>query len=335
MNNLRFVKRAVPLVAAALVMGCGGSDDGDGSGNTTTPPDPNLGYVIGGSASGLAAGKNLVLQNNGGDDLRVLENGKFAFKKVVANGGSYAVTVLTQPEGQTCTVSNGSGKVSADVSNVAVACVTAPVKPVDPNPNPNPNPGDGGDMASCIDNVNYRKAGATYTITTGANWQKSTVMGPATYRGNSAYRTQNVNSAGFEADSYSNMLDNIAYTYGSVMTKPQLHETYFSPAMAMPLSLPVNQTYTQSLNQITVQAGAADYVMPVVMTTTYRGRETVTTAFGTFETCKIDFTAKGSEPPLTSRTHWYVASGKLAGFAVQSNSSDGLTQPTKIEVSWN
>ena len=37
-------------------------------------------------------------------------------------GGSYAVTVMTQPSGQTCTVANGSGTANANVTNVTVSC---------------------------------------------------------------------------------------------------------------------------------------------------------------------------------------------------------------------
>ena len=44
-----------------------------------------------------------------------------------ANGASYAVTVVTQPTGQTCTVAMGSGTIAnASVGSVAVTCVTNP-----------------------------------------------------------------------------------------------------------------------------------------------------------------------------------------------------------------
>jgi len=83
-------------------------------------------YMIGGTVSGLATGNNVVLQNNGGDDLTVAANGNFTLPTAVTDGGSYNVTVLTQPTApnQTCTVTNGSGTVSgSNVTNVAVACV--------------------------------------------------------------------------------------------------------------------------------------------------------------------------------------------------------------------
>ena len=84
------------------------------------------GFTIGGSVSGLA-GSGLVLRNNGVDDLPISGNGSFTFATPVPDGGSYNVTVATQPSGpaQNCTVSNGSGTVSgSNVTNVQVSCVT-------------------------------------------------------------------------------------------------------------------------------------------------------------------------------------------------------------------
>jgi large repetitive protein len=81
-------------------------------------------YTIGGSVSGLASGQSVVLQNNGGDDNTVNANGAFTFATPVNSGSAYAVTVLTQPTGQTCTVSSGSGTANANVTTVSVSCVT-------------------------------------------------------------------------------------------------------------------------------------------------------------------------------------------------------------------
>ncbi len=85
-------------------------------------------YTIGGSVSGLT-GSGLILQNNSGDDLTVsAPTTSFTFATSVIDGGSYAVTVLTQPfsPDQTCSVSSGSGTVSgANVTSVGVTC-TAP-----------------------------------------------------------------------------------------------------------------------------------------------------------------------------------------------------------------
>ncbi len=79
-------------------------------------------YTIGGTVTGLGSGKTLVLQNNGGDDLSITQNGSFTFQSPLAYGSSYNVTVVTQPAGQTCIVSNGSGTISADVTDIKVTC---------------------------------------------------------------------------------------------------------------------------------------------------------------------------------------------------------------------
>ena len=93
----------------------------------TTPINPvGPTYSVGGSLSGLSSG-SVVLQDNGGDDLSVSANGPFTFATKLASGAAYAVTVKTNPSGQTCSVSNGSGTVgSANVTSVSVACTTVP-----------------------------------------------------------------------------------------------------------------------------------------------------------------------------------------------------------------
>ena len=81
-------------------------------------------YSVGGTVSGLSG--TVVLQDNGGDDLSVGANGAFTFATPLASGVAYSVTVKTNPTGQTCTVSSGSGTVtSANVTSVAVSCVAA------------------------------------------------------------------------------------------------------------------------------------------------------------------------------------------------------------------
>lgn len=80
-------------------------------------------YTIGGTVTGLASGQQVTLQNNSGNSLTVTANGTFNFATPVAYNGSYAVSVGTQPTGQTCTVTNGTGAVSVNVTTVAVNCV--------------------------------------------------------------------------------------------------------------------------------------------------------------------------------------------------------------------
>jgi len=84
-----------------------------------------LTYTIGGSISGLNPGQQVTLLNSGSDAATVNANGAFTFSVPVAFHSGYAVTVSTQPNGQVCTVSSGSGSgVVGDVSNVNVHCST-------------------------------------------------------------------------------------------------------------------------------------------------------------------------------------------------------------------
>ncbi|MDP3268421.1 MAG: hypothetical protein Q8M40_05165, partial [Legionella sp.] len=80
-------------------------------------------YTVGGTISGLSA-NGLVLQNNGVDNLSLTSGDTtFTFNTPVAAGSDYNVTVLTQPTGLTCTVSNGYGtNVNANVTNISIVC---------------------------------------------------------------------------------------------------------------------------------------------------------------------------------------------------------------------
>jgi trimeric autotransporter adhesin len=99
----------VCLIAAAL-SGC----------HDTNAPSPPI--FVTGTATGLAG--SVVLRNGAGASLTVTTNGQFSFAVPIAVGSSYAVTVQTQPAGQTCTVSNGSGTAgSTNVTDVALTCV--------------------------------------------------------------------------------------------------------------------------------------------------------------------------------------------------------------------
>jgi hypothetical protein len=84
-------------------------------------------FKIGGTVSGLL-GSDLVLMNNGGDDLRVTANGTFEFSREVASDANYDVQVRSQPHDptQACTVGNPTGTVGAGaVTNVVVSCSTS------------------------------------------------------------------------------------------------------------------------------------------------------------------------------------------------------------------
>lgn len=110
---------ALPIALAGLLTACGGGDD------AASPPSSD-GFTLGGAVTGLGQGKRLVLQNNGAADLDVTASGPFTFAGRVAAGSAYAVTVKTQPQGQTCTVAHGSGTATANVGDVAVRCADLP-----------------------------------------------------------------------------------------------------------------------------------------------------------------------------------------------------------------
>jgi hypothetical protein len=82
---------------------------------------------VGGTLSGLNTGASVTLQNNGDDTLTLTANGAFHFPTVVPGGSTYSVTVLTQPAGQTCSVTDGSGTLDPQgdpVDTVVVTCTT-------------------------------------------------------------------------------------------------------------------------------------------------------------------------------------------------------------------
>jgi len=80
-------------------------------------------YTVGGTMSGLGTAASAVLQNNNTDNLTVTANGPFTFVTPVAANSPYAVSLLTPPAGQNCSVTSGSGTMAAsNVSNVSVNC---------------------------------------------------------------------------------------------------------------------------------------------------------------------------------------------------------------------
>jgi hypothetical protein len=86
----------------------------------------NNAYTIGGTVQGLTG--TVVLANNGGDSRSVAANGAFTFATALNNGAAYAISVTTQPAGQSCTVASGSGTVAAaNVSSITVTCAATPV----------------------------------------------------------------------------------------------------------------------------------------------------------------------------------------------------------------
>jgi hypothetical protein len=80
--------------------------------------------TVGGTVSGLSAGNTLML-SDGVSTLSVSANGNLAFSDVFAAGAPYAISVTSQPTGQTCSIANGNGTFDAtdDPVLVTVTCM--------------------------------------------------------------------------------------------------------------------------------------------------------------------------------------------------------------------
>jgi hypothetical protein len=80
-------------------------------------------YAVGGTLIGLDSGKALQLTNNGSDPLVRTADGTFEFGTKLAKGAPYAVTLASQPAGQTCSIGGATGTVGgSDVSSLVVNC---------------------------------------------------------------------------------------------------------------------------------------------------------------------------------------------------------------------
>jgi len=115
---MRVTKSLLMVGLASALLACGGGGGGGGS------PAPATNYAVGGTISGLITGETVVLQDNGANATTFGTNGSQTYYGAIPTGTAYAITVQTQPLGETCTVSNGTGTVNgASVTNVAVSCV--------------------------------------------------------------------------------------------------------------------------------------------------------------------------------------------------------------------
>jgi hypothetical protein len=111
------------MALSILLAACAGLPKSSGTGTGTGGP-----FTISATVSGLT-GTGLVLENNATDKLTITANGTFAFATLIASGGSYAVTVQTQPSNpiQTCAVTAGTGSNITTNVTLTVACTTNPV----------------------------------------------------------------------------------------------------------------------------------------------------------------------------------------------------------------
>lgn len=109
------VRRAAATLGVLALVGCGGGSGNSGSSAGST-------YTVGGTISGLTA-SGLVLAYGSQTVSPPASATSFTFATAETSGTSYSVTVGTQPSGQTCTVTDGSGTVNAaNVTTVQVSC---------------------------------------------------------------------------------------------------------------------------------------------------------------------------------------------------------------------
>ena len=138
--------------------------------------------------------------------------------------------------------------------------------------------------------------------------------------------------------SFTNVADGMFMNYGSydlATSKVRVNEIYNVPGRGFPIALDLNQTYSTQGEQISLHNNAPDTSSAWRDTVTYLGRESVTTAFGTFDTCKLRYTSLGDDGVLKTWDRWLVGAGKFAGLSVQETTDTGITQPTSITVSWD
>ena len=106
----------------ATLTACGGGDGGGGSGGAGNKGTSNT-YSITANVQGLNSGGLVLLVNTA---QVAVSSGATAVSlaSMLNSGAAYSVRVQTQPTGETCSVTNGSGTVStSNVTNVVVNCV--------------------------------------------------------------------------------------------------------------------------------------------------------------------------------------------------------------------
>ncbi len=116
------ILRILALGSSLTLAACGGggsssssSDGGDnGGGDGSGAP-----YTIGGSLIGHNDAVTLSLNGT----QQEFNTSSFTFTDTLDEGESYSVEVIISPAGQTCSVANGSGAATANITNIDITCI--------------------------------------------------------------------------------------------------------------------------------------------------------------------------------------------------------------------
>ena len=114
-----------PVGANCTVANDTGTIDADGTNVTNVAVTCVVTASLTGTVSGLLAGGTVTL-SNAGTPLAVTVNGAFAFDGILPGGTAYNVTVAPNgnPNGQTCTVTNGVGNIATGTPTAVVVTCT-------------------------------------------------------------------------------------------------------------------------------------------------------------------------------------------------------------------
>ena len=133
-NKLLYAASMATIFMLTACGGGGGSSSGSSSGGGT-PPAATGPFTVNVNVSGMGSGVTLGLADNTTDPLTITASGSYNFANKIASGGAYNVVVTAQPNAEACTVSNGSGTATANVTvNVVCAISFTPVNTTVPAP---------------------------------------------------------------------------------------------------------------------------------------------------------------------------------------------------------
>jgi hypothetical protein len=94
--------------------------------STTAATGPRAEYVVGGRVTGLE-GIGLTLRASNGDEVKVDDDGRFAFGTRLEDGADYEITLAREPIApvQRCMVERGAGTIEGkNAVQIAVVCAT-------------------------------------------------------------------------------------------------------------------------------------------------------------------------------------------------------------------